>query len=144
MLEVLSYLKDVLEEDELIASLITEYGEEPAVAYQAAPSDMSLPYIVVNVQTNNEENNLAVERMYYTVDVYTDNGDIVTALTIAQQVDKLFNRRKLPTYIGVGIWREIMTPVTNTEDLAVQHIHLSFLVRHRSEVYEEEVINDGI
>lgn len=132
MLRVMEHLKDILNNDEVIIQYVNEYEGEPCIAYQVAPSDMPLPYIVINVGTNNGEGNLAVDRMLYNVDVYTDNGDIVTASLLADRVDFLFNRRKLPSDIGIGIWKEIKTPVTNEEDLAVQHFHLSFIVRHNS------------
>lgn len=129
MLKALQYLRGLIENDDIIKANLSTYDGEPCVAYQAAPQDMPFPYVVVNVQSNVGEDNFAVDRMFYLVDVYTDNGDIETAALLADRIDHLLNRRKLPTEIGVGIWREAKVPITNEDDLAVQHFHLSFLVR---------------
>ena len=134
MLKVLQYLRELIENDPVILHHIGKYSTDDergiaCIAYQSAPKDMPFPYIVLNVQSNVEEENQAVDRMVYTTDVYTDNGDIETAFLLADRIDAIFNKHKLPPEVGIGIWRENKFPLINEDDLAVQHIHISFLVR---------------
>jgi hypothetical protein len=133
MLKVLEYIRQVLETDDVLIENLSKYGEPgeelPAVAYGVAPNDMSMPYIVTNVQPGSESNP-ALDRMIYTIDIYVDNGDIIKAQILADRVDFLFDRRKLPVDIGVGMWRDGKFPIINEDDPAVQHFHVSFTVRH--------------
>lgn len=133
MIRVLDYIRQVLENDNIIVQHLSKYGEPgeevPAISYQQAPQDMEMPYIVTNVQPSSDVNP-AVDRMIYTIDIYVDNGDIITAQILADRVDFLLHRRKLPDDIGIGIWRDSKFPITNEDDVAVQHFHVSFVVRY--------------
>lgn len=133
MIAVLEYIRNLLENDNIIQEHLSKYGEPgyevPAIAYQVAPDDMKMPYIVTNVLPSSDSNP-AVNRMLYTTDIYVDNGDIVTAQILADRVEFLLDKRKLPTDIGVGIWRDGKYPITNEDDITVQHFHVSFAVRY--------------
>lgn len=138
MIEVLNYIRQLLENDTVISQHLSQYGEDgyevPAIAYQVAPNDMKMPYIVTNVQPSSDTNP-AVDRFIYTTDIYVDNGDIVTAQILADRVDYLLHRHKLPIEIGIGVWRDGKFPITNEDDLAVQHFQVSFVVRYKRIIY---------
>lgn len=129
MLETIDYLRTILETDGIIVSKLGNYHGYPSVAYQVAPDDMPFPYMVLNVIPATDTNP-SLDRFVYTVDIYTDNGDIETAVILADRVDKLLDKRRLPPDIGVGVWRESKHPVTNETDVRIQHFHVSFVVRY--------------
>lgn len=133
MLMLLEYLRNSLESDPVLNELLSKYGEPgeelPAIAYQVAPQDMLMPYIVTNVLPA-QESNPSLNRIIYTMDIYVDKGDIVTASILADRLELLYDRRRLPDGIGVGMWRDSNHPIPNEEDPEVQHIHVSFIVKY--------------
>lgn len=130
---VLEYLRWKLESDSVISSIVSAYGDDdeqsPAIAYQVAPKDMLMPYIVVNANVG-ADSNPSLDRFIYAVDVYTDNGDFSTAEVLTDRVQFLLDRLRLPPDIGVGVWRDSRHIIPNPDEPAVQHHYVSFVVRH--------------
>lgn len=133
MLAFLQFMRDSLENDPVIIAHLSRYGEPgeelPAIAYQVAPQDMVMPYIVTNVQPG-QDTNPALNRLIYTLDIYVDKGDIVTAELLADRLETMYDRIRLPLDVGVGMWRDARYPITNEDDPEVQHNHVSFVVRY--------------
>lgn len=131
--DVLEYLRWRLETDGVISTTVSLYGEgderSPAIAYQVAPKDMLMPYIVVNANLG-ADSNPSLDRFIYAVDIYTDNGDFSTAQVLTDRVQFLLDKLRLPPDIGVGVWRDSRYIIPNEEEPAVQHHYVSFIVRH--------------
>lgn len=128
MLQVLSYMNQLLETDSELSGMIATYENQPAIAFQVAPEDMLMPYVVTRVEANTLEENQVTDRMLYAVDIFVDNGDIELVLAISNRIKKILGNECLPKEVGIGIWR-LFEHVVPDPDPGIQHIHLKFMVR---------------
>jgi hypothetical protein len=134
VIHVLPYLNKLIEDHEPLTSLLSVYveddGEEgPAIAFQTAPEDMDMPYLVTRLDANVVEENNVLERMVYNIDVFVDNGDDMRVLQIQKILKNLLKDERLPYPIGVGVWYENSLLIPD-EDPGVRHLNMKFLVRY--------------
>lgn len=129
MLNVIAYFQKVLSQDERLNQLLSKYEGEPAITWLNAPNDMKMPYVVTSSVTSTAEDNYVTDRMYYNVDIYCTNGDIVTCDAIRAQIVDLLANRRLPPEIGVVVWKDFERPIPE-KDPHTMRIHVQFGLRH--------------
>lgn len=138
MLATLEQIKNIIENDPVVSALVSKYTPDPsnpdesypAVAFMTVPNDMDMPYVVTRVETNIAEDNDILKRMVYNIDVFADNGDIVTADKIARRIEYLLHRERLPLDLGIGIWKDVPPTIIPEDDPGVMHYFQRFIVRH--------------
>jgi hypothetical protein len=129
ILNVLSYFDNVLANDDVLKSLLSDYHGGPAISFKNAPEDMALPYLITSSASNVAEDNYITDRMLYNVDIYVDNNDIVTADAISKRVIELLANTRLPADVGLTVWKELEI-ILPEDDPSVIHYHLQFGLRH--------------
>ncbi|MEC5308847.1 hypothetical protein, partial [Bacillus thuringiensis] len=96
MSNVITAIRMLVENDEIIKANLSEYGEGedkgPALTFQTAQDDMNMPYIVIRIEANNPDDVEIIDRMILNFDVYCDNGDYDKANAIATRIEKLLDR----------------------------------------------------
>jgi hypothetical protein len=130
ILDVISYLDDVLYNDPDIAADLSIYLNGPAIAFQSAPQDMVEPYIVTSSAANAAEGNYVTDRSAYSVDIYCPDGDTAKAGRLAKRVIELLNMTRLPVDIGLNIWKEWDNFIPEPNDPSVIRYHIEFGLRH--------------
>lgn len=129
MLKALTALKDTLYSDQELVAMIATYKGGPAFAFGVAPDDMPMPYLVATAPSNVIEDARVLDRMLYTINVYVDHGDIVTADAISKKIRGLLDEMRLPVDAGIGVWLEFETVIPE-EDPGIIHYVLQFMLRH--------------
>jgi hypothetical protein len=129
ILDTIAHLDEVLITDSELASELSDYYGSPAVAFQVAPSDMKMPYLVTTSVANRAEDNLITDRSLYSVDVYVDLSDTHRAGKIAKRVKALFDMSRLPVDLGLNIWLEWDNFIPE-DDPSIIRYHLEFGLRH--------------
>lgn len=134
MSNAIAAIRMLVENDEIIKSNLSEYGEGddkgPALTFQTAQDDMNMPYVVIRIEANNPDDVEIIDRMILNFDVYCDNGDYDKANTIATRIEKLLDRE-----VGLNIHRAGSISVPD-EDPSIIHINVKFLVRTmRTDLY---------
>lgn len=129
IIDVLAYLDEVLLTDPEIASELADYFGGPAIAFQTAPNDMKMPYMVTSSVANKAEANYITDRSLYSVDIYVQNGDTIKASKIAKRVIELLNMSRLPVDIGLNIWKEWDNFIPEDDPSTIRY-HVEFGLRH--------------
>ncbi len=129
ILDVLAHLDSILIEDDLLKAELADYNGSPAIAFQVAPKDMTMPYLVTTSVGNTADSNYITDRSLYGIDIYVPNGDIARASRIAAHVIELFNMSMLPEDIGLNIWKE-WDNFLPEDDPSIIRYHVEFGLRH--------------
>lgn len=127
--DVLAYLDSVLIEDAELKAELSDYFGSPAIAFQQAPKDMLMPYMVTTSVGNTAESNQVTDRSLYSVDIYVGDGDAFKVGRIAKRVIELFDMTRLPVDIGLNIWKEWDNYIPE-DDPSVIRYHVEFGLRH--------------
>lgn len=140
MSNAIAAIRLLVENDEIIKSNLSEYGEGedrgPALTSQTAQDDMKMPYVVMRIEADNPDDVEIIDRMILNFDVYCDNGDYDKAKLIATRIEKLLDREVGLKDDGIlSIHRAGKLPVPD-EDPSIIHINAKFLVRtFRTDLY---------
>ncbi|MBY0039470.1 hypothetical protein PDR95_06165 [Bacillus cereus] len=140
MSNAIAAIRMLVENDEIIKSNLSEYGEGedrgPALTSQTAQDDMEMPYVVMRIEADNPDDVEIIDRMILNFDVYCDNGDYDKAKLIATRIEKLLDREVGLKDDGIlSIHRAGKLPVPD-EDPSIIHINAKFLVRtFRTDLY---------
>ncbi|KXY33085.1 hypothetical protein JDS91_30420 [Bacillus cereus] len=140
MSNAIAAIRMLVENDEIIKSNLSEYGEGedrgPALTSQTAQDDMKMPYVVMRIEADNPDDVEIIDRMILNFDVYCDNGDYDKAKLIATRIEKLLDREVGLKDDGIlSIHRAGKLPVPD-EDPSIIHINAKFLVRtFRTDLY---------
>lgn len=140
MSNAIAAIRMLVENDEIIKSNLSEYGEGedrgPALTSQTAQDDMKMPYVVMRIEADNPDDVEIIDRMILNFDVYCDNGDYDKAKLIATRIEKLLDREVGLKDDGIlSIHRAGKLPVPD-EDPSIIYINAKFLVRtFRTDLY---------
>lgn len=129
ILDVISHLDEMLMSNADITSQLSIYQGSPAIAFQVAPEDMKMPYIVTSSASNRADANYVTDSMLYNVDIYVQNKNITKASEIAKKVIEMFHMIRLPVDVGLNMWKDLDLFIPE-EDPSVVRYHIQFGLRH--------------
>lgn len=132
MRDILKAIDYYLIKNEELKNLLSAYQGEPAIALRFAPSDMKTPYAVLNASSNVPEDNEIHDRMILTVDIFTDNAEIITAAAIGDVIEVLMDDELIHPSLGLIIKKDSGPKIIPDEDISTIHLHLSFVVRYNN------------
>lgn len=130
IIDVITHLDSILYADPQIVSELSSYEGGPAIAFQTAPKDMRMPYIITTSVANAAEGNYVTDRSAFSFDIYCEQGDALKAARIGKRVIELLDMSRLPVDIGLNIWREWDNFIPEPNDPSVMRYHVEFGLRH--------------
>jgi hypothetical protein len=124
-----SALVTFLADDEKLAALIEEYGEEPAIFSDEAPEDAVMPYIVIRIVPSATDN-IAVESFAVFIDFYDKDKSRVNSRKAAQRIKLILDRVSLShaRYNNIRMFYFDGSPVTEDDPRNI-HYNLQFMAR---------------
>lgn len=135
MLKALSKIREVIEGDSVIQSLLSSYMGAPAYAFGTAPDDMEMPYVVGRIDANNPDDVEILDRMILSFEVYFHDGDELGAFSVAERIAELINNVTSIADEIVSISRSGDLPVPD-ETPNVVHLSCKYLIRiDRTKLY---------
>ncbi|WLR50033.1 hypothetical protein LC040_12140 [Bacillus tianshenii] len=126
-MNVIDRIQGILENDMLLATLLSTYKGFRAIAQENAPKKMNMPYIVMRNESDTQEANELLNRLVLSIDVFAENNKSTVYAIYKRLKDLLHRRRLMPD--GIISILDRATPI-ESQDPSVFGLNVKFIIRY--------------